>query len=164
MNFGIIRKEYFSLRWIFKEVYDNVQCDICAALHGWLQQIVMDTNDIHEIKRKEPGKCVYSKSRSASYCRVCPLPVYNITRGGSSGPVYPHPWLLLSCGGAVARLFTTSPLQEKKVGHYHDCWGMLRLLCVEKSLTLHRRLFTLFCSAVTGPYRSLTTDILLFNP
>lgn len=32
---------------------------------------------------------------------------------------------------------------------------MLRLLSVEKSLTLHRRLFTLFCSAVTGLYRSL---------
>jgi hypothetical protein len=103
------------------EVYQNVQCDIYAVLHGCLQQIVMDTNDIHKIKRKELGKCVYSKLRSASYCWVCPLPVYNITRGGSSGPVYPHPWLLLPCGGAVARLFTTSPLQEKKVGHYHDC-------------------------------------------
>jgi hypothetical protein len=39
---------------------------------------------------------------------------------------------------------------------------MLRLLFVEKSLTLHLRLFTFFCSAATGPYRSLTTDMLLF--
>lgn len=123
-NFGLILKEYFYIRRIFKkmlEIYENVQCDICSLLYACLPQIVIDINDIHKIKRKELGKCVYFKPRSASYCRVCPLPVYNITRGGSSGPVYPHPWLLLSCGGAVARLFTTSPLQEKKVGHYHDC-------------------------------------------
>jgi hypothetical protein len=59
---------------------------------------------------------------------VCSLPLYSITRGGFSGPVYPHPPPLLSSGGAVARLFTASPFQEKKVGHYHDCEGMLRLL------------------------------------
>jgi hypothetical protein len=145
------------------EIYQTVQCGIFAVLCRCLQQIVMDTNAVYKIKRKELGKYIYSKSRSASYCRVCPLPVYNITRGGTSRPVYPHPWPLLSCCGAVARLFTNSPLQEKKVGHYHDCWGMLRLLFVEKSLTLHRRLFALFCSAVTGPYRSLTTDMLLFR-
>jgi hypothetical protein len=130
----------------------------CFAIVLWLL-----ASDVYVNANSEFGKHVYCSFGVQLACQscVCSLPVYSITRGGFSGPVYPHPPPLLSGGGAVARLFTASPFQEKKVGHYHDCEGMLRLLFAEESLTLPHCLISFLYSTVTGPHRSLPTDTLL---